>query len=120
MFAMAENRIPRNRLLCASGLLLIAAGCAQPTATVSVVAPPVPSGQARVWFYRPWEPSESFNFALIDMNGSYVGAVDPREVVSDPEARYFGGRVEKRSLVPLGEARLGRIGLDEWLRRSKA
>ena len=44
---------------------------------------------------------------------------DPREVVSDPEARYFGGRVEERSLVPLGEARLGRIGLDEWLRRSR-
>lgn len=42
---------------------------------------------------------------------------DPREVVSDPEARYFGGRVEERSLVPLGEARLGRIGFDEWLRR---
>jgi hypothetical protein len=30
-----------------------------------------------------------------------------------------GGRVEERSLVPLGEARLGRIGLDEWLRRSQ-
>jgi uncharacterized protein YbjT (DUF2867 family) len=45
---------------------------------------------------------------------------DPREVVSDPEARYWGGRVEERSLVPLGEARLGRIGLDEWLRRSQA
>jgi uncharacterized protein YbjT (DUF2867 family) len=44
---------------------------------------------------------------------------DPREVVSDPEARYWGGRVEERSLVPLGEARLGRIGLDEWLRRSR-
>ena len=38
----------------------------------------------------------------------------------DPEAGYFGGRVEERSLVPLGEARLGRIGLDEWLRRSQA
>lgn len=48
------------------------------------------------------------------------GMGDPREVVSDPEARYFGGRVEERSLVPLGEARLGRIGLDEWLRRSQA
>ena len=24
------------------------------------------------------------------------------------------------SLVPLGDARLGRIGLDEWLRRSQA
>jgi uncharacterized protein YbjT (DUF2867 family) len=51
----------------------------------------------------------------------YLKAVgDPREVVRDPEARYFGGRVEEHSLVPLGEARLGRIGLDEWLRRSQA
>jgi uncharacterized protein YbjT (DUF2867 family) len=51
----------------------------------------------------------------------YLKAVgDPREVVSDPEARYFGGRVEERSLVPLGEVRLGRIALDEWLRRSHA
>jgi uncharacterized protein YbjT (DUF2867 family) len=51
----------------------------------------------------------------------YLKAVgDPREVVSDPEARYFGGRVEEHSLVPLGEARLGRIDFDEWLRRSRA
>ena len=51
----------------------------------------------------------------------YLKAVgDPRQVVSDPEARYWGGRVEERSLVPLREARLGRIGLDEWLRRSPA
>src|SRR4029079_18099245 len=51
----------------------------------------------------------------------YLKAVgDPREVVGDPEARYFGGLVEERSLVPLGEARLGHIGLEEWLRRSKA
>ncbi len=51
----------------------------------------------------------------------YLKAVgDPREVVSDPEARYFGGQVEEFSLVPLGEARLGRIALDEWLRRSQA
>ncbi len=44
-----------------------------------------------------------------------TAAGNPREVVKDPEARYFGGLVEKHSLVPLGEARLGRIGLDEWL-----
>jgi uncharacterized protein YbjT (DUF2867 family) len=51
----------------------------------------------------------------------YLKAVgDPRQVVSDPEARYFGSRVEEHSLVPLDEARLGRIGFDEWLRRSQA
>jgi uncharacterized protein YbjT (DUF2867 family) len=51
----------------------------------------------------------------------YLKAVgDRREVVRDPAARYWGGRVDERSLVPLGEARLGRIGLDEWLRRSQA
>jgi uncharacterized protein YbjT (DUF2867 family) len=50
----------------------------------------------------------------------YLKAVgDPREVVRDPEAGYWGGRVEERSLVPLGEARLGRIGFDEWLRSSQ-
>ena len=58
---------------------------------------------------------------LTDIVARYLKAVgDPREVVSDPEARYWGGRVEEHSLVPLGEARLGRIGLDEWLRRSQA
>jgi uncharacterized protein YbjT (DUF2867 family) len=57
---------------------------------------------------------------LSDIIGRYLKAVgDPRTVVSDPEARYYGGRVEERSLVPLGEARLGRIGLDEWVRRSQ-
>ena len=51
----------------------------------------------------------------------YLKAVgDPREVVRDPMAPYWGSRVEEYSLVPLGEARLGRVGLDEWLRRSRA
>jgi len=50
----------------------------------------------------------------------YLKAVgDPREVVRDADARYFGSRVEEHSLVPLAEARLGRIGLDEWLGRSR-
>jgi uncharacterized protein YbjT (DUF2867 family) len=40
------------------------------------------------------------------------GARDPRQVVSDREAGYWGGRVEERSLVPLGEARL-------WPHRSR-
>ena len=51
----------------------------------------------------------------------YLKAVgDVRPVVRDPAARYWGGLVDDRSLVPLGEARLGRITLDEWVRRSRA
>src|SRR3974377_121583 len=51
----------------------------------------------------------------------YLKAVgETREVVSAPEARYCGGRVEEYSLVPWGEARLGRISFDEWLRRWQA
>ena len=58
---------------------------------------------------------------LNEIVARYLKAVrDPREVVRDPEARYFGGRVEERSLVPLGEARLGRITFDEWLRRKRS
>ena len=59
--------------------------------------------------------------AFNEMVARYLKAIgDPRTVVSDPEARYFGGRVEERSLVPLGEARLGSIDFNEWLRRSQA
>ena len=54
------------------------------------------------------------------MIARYLKAIgDPRDVVSDPKAGYWGGRVEERSLVPSGEARLGRIGFDEWLRRPR-
>lgn len=56
-----------------------------------------------------------------ELIGRYLKAIgDPRKVVRDPDARYFGGRVDELSLVPLDEARLGRIGLDEWLRRSRS
>jgi uncharacterized protein YbjT (DUF2867 family) len=55
-----------------------------------------------------------------EMVARYLKAVgDPREVVSDKSARYFGGLVDDRSLVSLGEARLGHIGFDEWRRRSQ-
>jgi uncharacterized protein YbjT (DUF2867 family) len=49
----------------------------------------------------------------------YLKAVgDPREVVGDPEAHYFGGLVQERSLVPLGQARLGPTRLEDWLKQS--
>lgn len=40
---------------------------------------------------------------------------DPREVVVDPHARYFGAELGERSLIPADGARLGEISLQEWL-----
>jgi uncharacterized protein YbjT (DUF2867 family) len=40
---------------------------------------------------------------------------DPREIVVDPHARYFGAELSERALVPAGDARLGEIRLQEWL-----
>jgi uncharacterized protein YbjT (DUF2867 family) len=45
---------------------------------------------------------------------------DPREVVGDPQARYFGTHLDDRSLVPLDKPRLGTIRLEDWIRQAKA
>jgi uncharacterized protein YbjT (DUF2867 family) len=40
---------------------------------------------------------------------------DPREVIPDPHARYFGTELDERSLLPGDEAELGKIRFDDWL-----
>jgi uncharacterized protein YbjT (DUF2867 family) len=40
---------------------------------------------------------------------------DPREVVTDEHARYFGTELTERSLVPLGEASTGEVRYADWL-----
>jgi uncharacterized protein YbjT (DUF2867 family) len=40
---------------------------------------------------------------------------DPREVVTDDQAPYYGVRVSERTLLPGPDAQLGLITLDEWL-----
>jgi Protein of unknown function (DUF2846) len=56
-------------------LMLLATACATPPAPQ--VATPPPPGQARIWFYRLWDPSESLNAANIDVNGVYFDSVEP-------------------------------------------
>ena len=44
---------------------------------------------------------------------------DPRTVVTDEQARYFGTTLEKRSLVPEGEnPLLGSARFADWLSRT--
>lgn len=43
---------------------------------------------------------------------------DPREVISDPRAGYYGIQVSERSLVPDDDARLGETRFEDWLSRA--
>jgi len=40
---------------------------------------------------------------------------DPREVISDPHARYYGSAVSERTLVPDNDARHGETRFEDWL-----
>jgi uncharacterized protein YbjT (DUF2867 family) len=40
---------------------------------------------------------------------------DPREVITDEQARYYGVRLSERTLVPGPDAELGEITFNEWL-----
>jgi len=45
---------------------------------------------------------------------------DPRTVVADPHARYFGVELGERTLVPAANAQLGAIRFQDWLAQQPA
>jgi uncharacterized protein YbjT (DUF2867 family) len=45
---------------------------------------------------------------------------DPREVIADPHARYFGAELSERSLIQGDGAQLGETRLADWLKKSAA
>jgi uncharacterized protein YbjT (DUF2867 family) len=45
---------------------------------------------------------------------------DPRDVVADPEALYFGAALDDRSLMPGPHPILGAISFEDWLNESMA
>ena len=45
---------------------------------------------------------------------------DPREVVADPEARYFGISPSERALLPEDDALLGAMRFEDWLSQRAA
>lgn len=54
-------------------------------------------------------------FRLDELGRSVLAARhDPRSVVTDPAARYFGATLGERSLVPADGARVARTRLDDW------
>jgi uncharacterized protein YbjT (DUF2867 family) len=55
-------------------------------------------------------------FRLDELVRGFLGERrDPREVITDPQARYFGVELEMRTLVPGDDARLAETRFEDWL-----
>lgn len=68
----------RRLLLAAAAFAaLTASGCAQGPTVASASIPPIPPGEARIWIYRNFDPSESLNFAPVSINGAVTGYAQP-------------------------------------------
>jgi hypothetical protein len=61
------------RPLLALFLLATLAGCVRSPIVGSVSVPPIPGGEARLWFYRPYLPSETLNMTKVSIGGAYAG-----------------------------------------------
>src|SRR3984893_9374908 len=58
-------------------LLLTLAGCAQPPSAAPYLASPIPSGMARIWFYRDMNPDELAGTPYVRLNGAPTGSAEP-------------------------------------------
>jgi uncharacterized protein YbjT (DUF2867 family) len=57
-------------------------------------------------------------FRLDELTRSLLKAQnDPREVVTDPQARYFGIAPSERTLLPGSDARIADMRLEDWLKQ---
>src|SRR5690348_16006920 len=74
-FMVAAERRPL-RCATAACLMLALAGCARPAPTGAVGVPPIPAGEARLWFYRGDEPYAGKGLPAVWANGVYVGAAE--------------------------------------------
>jgi len=107
-------------------LLLIMAACSQLPTTASVTIPPIPAGEARVWFYRPIDAYDSLNTPYIRMNDAIVAISQPagasyRDV---PAGQYHIAvdsylnspqQDQNVALVPAQEIFIKVVSLREWV-----
>ena len=61
----------------AIGLLLAAADGTQLPPTNSVAIPPIRTGDARLWFYRDYEPHETLARPYVRLNEQVIGISEP-------------------------------------------
>ena len=57
-------------------------------------------------------------FRLDEIVRRYLAARDDRRsVIADPNARYYGAKVEERTLLPDNNATIGETRFEDWLSR---
>lgn len=55
-------------------------------------------------------------FRLDELIQRYLASIqDPREVTTDPYARYFGAKLDELTLLPTDNARIGSTRFEQWL-----
>lgn len=55
-------------------------------------------------------------FRLDELIQQYLASIqDPREVITDPNARYFGAKLDKLSLIPTDNPQIGSTRFERWL-----
>jgi uncharacterized protein YbjT (DUF2867 family) len=58
-------------------------------------------------------------FRLSDLATEVLTAYeDPRRIIADPHARYFGAELTDQSLLPGRDARIGTLRFEDWLRQT--
>ena len=71
------SKLPMLSLRAAqAALVLTVTGCAMPGPTHSVAVPAIPTGEARIWFYRDYEPYTGKGRPAVAANGGYVGLAE--------------------------------------------
>ena len=88
-----------------------------------MAADDVASGVARVAVGPPLNGTVEIagpeQFRLDELTRNLLKAQnDPREVVTDPQARYFGIAPSERTLLPGSDARIAETRLEDWLKQA--
>jgi len=66
-------RLRRVATAAAAAMLFATTNCAQPAMIGSVGIPPIPTGEARIWVYRDYEPYAGKGLPAVFANGGYIG-----------------------------------------------
>jgi len=94
---------PRRWRHLEPGFLLILASCSQLLPTSSVAVPPIPAGEARLWFYRDGGPYEIQASPYLRLNGRVAGISEPDAASAVGPALTIGRR---RGIYQLMKSRL--------------